>query len=163
MLHCYAHTRENVIWDSCGIKGLLDHVCDGFSATALAYGPTGSGKTYTIAGKPDSIIKHGSGDASDGIVIRAVESLFEKIRNLQRDGLQFKVRASCVEIYNESVIDLVKFSRQNRSCEHLAVKFDTSRASFFVQDLSYGKVCYRAFVRACVRNIGRASPCGVRA
>jgi hypothetical protein len=79
---------------SCGIKGLLDHVCEGFSATALAYGPTGSGKTYTIAGKPDSIIKNGSGDASDGIVIRAVEALFDKIRSLQRDGLQFKVRGS---------------------------------------------------------------------
>ena len=52
-----------------------------------------------------------------------------------------QVRASCVEIYNESVIDLVKYSRQNRACESLPVKFDTARASFFVQDLSYGVAC----------------------
>eukprot|EP00961_Rhodomonas_salina_P209721 2831553-Rhodomonas_salina.2 len=58
----------------------------------------------------------------------------------QRDGLQFKVRASCVEIYNESVIDLVKYSRQSKGVETLPVKFDTSRGSFFVHDLSYGKV-----------------------
>jgi hypothetical protein len=130
---------QDELFERCGLKDMLEHVCAGYSATALAYGPTGSGKTYTIAGKPDSIIKHGTGDASDGVVIRSVEALFEKIRSLQRDGLQFKVRASCVEIYNESVIDLVKYSRQNRACENLPVKFDTARASFFVQDLSYGK------------------------
>ena len=130
---------QDELFQRCGVQALLSHVCEGYSSTVLAYGPTGSGKTFTIAGKPDNIIKQGSGEASDGIVIRAVESLFGKIRELQRDGLQFKVRASCVEIYNESVIDLVKFSRQSRQCEHLPVKFDTARASFFVQDLSYGK------------------------
>ena len=130
---------QDAVFQRCGISKLLEHVCKGYSSTVLAYGPTGSGKTYTIAGKPDSIIKHGTGEASDGIVIRSVESLFGRIRDLQRDGLQFKVRASCVEIYNEHVIDLIRFSRQNRACEYLPVKFDASRASFFVQDLSYGK------------------------
>ena len=89
---------QDELFERCGVKDLLQHVCDGYSATVLAYGPTGSGKTYTIAGKPESIVKNGSGDASDGIVIRSVESLFERIRSLQRDGLQFKVRSSCVEI-----------------------------------------------------------------
>ena len=82
---------QDELFERCGLKDMLEHVCAGYSATALAYGPTGSGKTYTIAGKPDSIIKHGTGDASDGVVIRSVEALFEKIRALQRDGLQFKV------------------------------------------------------------------------
>jgi hypothetical protein len=30
-----------------------------------------------MAGKPESIVQHGTGDASDGIVIRSVESLFQ--------------------------------------------------------------------------------------
>ena len=47
----------------------------------------GPGKTYTITGRSDSILKYGSGDASDGIVIRSVEALFDKIRGQQRDGL----------------------------------------------------------------------------
>jgi len=71
--------------------------------------------------------------------MRAIESLFEKIRGLQREGLQFKVRASCVEIHNESVIDLVRFSRASKSCTPLPVKFDTASAAFFVHELSYCK------------------------
>jgi len=35
--------------------------------------------------------RNGSGDATDGLVMRSIESLFEKIRTLQREGLQFKV------------------------------------------------------------------------
>jgi len=122
-----------------GVLPLLDHVLEGYSATVFAYGPTGCGKTYTITGRPDSILKYGSGDSSDGIVIRSVEALFDKIQEMQRDGLQFKVRSSCVEIYNENVIDLFKMSRGTADKNYLPVKFDTARGSFFVGDLSYGK------------------------
>jgi phage terminase large subunit len=52
------------------VTSLLDHVLEGFSATLFAYGPTGSGKTYSITGIPDNIIRLGSGEPSDGIVIR---------------------------------------------------------------------------------------------
>ncbi|KAJ1493311.1 kinesin motor domain-containing protein, partial [Baffinella frigidus] len=127
---------QDQLFEGSGLKTLLDHILEGYSATAFAYGPTGSGKTFSIAGRPDSII---NGDATDGLVMRSIESLFEKIRNLQREGLQFKVRASCVEIYNESVIDLIKFSRASKDCHALPVKFDTARASFFVHELSYCK------------------------
>lgn len=130
---------QDALFKSCGVVNLLDHVLDGYSATVFAYGPTGSGKTYTITGRPESIVKHGSGDVSDGLVIRSVETLFNKVRSLQRDGLQFKVRASCVEIYNESVLDLLKSGRGSSNAENLAVRFDTSKASFFVSGLSYGK------------------------
>ena len=130
---------QEQLFERCGVLSLLDHVLDGYSATVFAYGPTGSGKTYTITGRPDSILKYGSGDASDGIVIRSVEALFDKIRGQQRDGLQFKVRTSCVEIYNENVLDLFRYNRNAHGNEYLPVKFDTNRGSFFVGDLSYGK------------------------
>ncbi|KAJ1486563.1 P-loop containing nucleoside triphosphate hydrolase protein [Baffinella frigidus] len=132
-------TTQDHLFANSGITSLLDHVLEGYSATVFAYGPTGSGKTFSITGRPDSIVKHGSGDATDGIVIRAVEALYIKVREVQRDGLQFKIRASCVEIYNESVIDLLKFSRTSEGRSNLPVKFDTARGSFFVGDLSYGK------------------------
>ena len=90
-LCCHDGFSQADFFDHSGVQPLVDAALAGLQATVLAYGPTGSGKTYTIAGKPDSIIKHGTGDASDGVVIRSVEALFEKIRALQRDGLQFKV------------------------------------------------------------------------
>ena len=130
---------QEQLFESCGVLPLLDHVLEGYSATVFAYGPTGSGKTYTITGRPDNILKYGSGDGSDGMVIRSVEALFDKISQVQRDGLQFKVRASCVEIYNENVLDLFRFSRGKDGKNYLPVKFDTNRGSFFVGDLSYGK------------------------
>lgn len=132
-------TTQEELFDACGVKEQLDHVLEGFSATVFAYGPTGSGKTFSVTGRPDSIVKHGSGDGTDGIVIRAAECLFDKIRAEQRDGLQFKVRASCVEIYNENIVDLIKSSRNARGAEVLPVKFDPSKGAFFVHDLSYGK------------------------
>ena len=137
---CFGPTcMQDELFSRCGVKTLLDHVLDGYSATVIAYGPTGSGKTFSIAGKPDSIVRNGTGDGTDGLVIRSIESLFDKIRERQRDGLQFKVRTSCVEIHNDAVIDLLRSSRKQRGCETLPVKFDTARGSFFVQDLSYGK------------------------
>jgi kinesin family protein 12 len=84
-------TTQDEIFKQSGVLGLLDHVLEGYSATVFAYGPTGSGKTYTITGKPDSINKSGTGDPSDGVVIRSIEALFEKIRAQSTDGHQFKV------------------------------------------------------------------------
>jgi hypothetical protein len=52
------------------VTSLLDHVLEGFSATLFAYGPTGSGKTFSITGVPDAIVRLGSGEATDGVVIR---------------------------------------------------------------------------------------------
>jgi hypothetical protein len=72
-------TTQEEMFDGCGVKELLDHALEGYSATVFAYGPTGSGKTFSVTGKPESIIKHGSGDGSDGVVIRASESLFDKV------------------------------------------------------------------------------------
>ena len=43
-----------------------------------------------------SFDRNGSGDATDGLVMRSIESLFEKIRTLQREGLQFKVCSLCL-------------------------------------------------------------------
>jgi len=91
--HLFAHS---------GVNTLLDHVLEGYSATVFAYGPTGSGKTFTITGRPDSIVKFGSGDATDGLVIRAVESLYNKVCDslpLSSNGLnrigRMRVSAGC--------------------------------------------------------------------
>ena len=55
---------QEELFGRCGVLPLLDHVLEGYSATVFAYGPTGSGKTYTVTGRPESILKYGSGDAT---------------------------------------------------------------------------------------------------
>jgi kinesin family protein 4/21/27 len=41
------HTPQEQVYSSC-VSDLVDAVVEGYNATVLAYGPTGSGKTYTM-------------------------------------------------------------------------------------------------------------------
>ncbi|KAG0298978.1 hypothetical protein BGZ97_003919, partial [Linnemannia gamsii] len=63
--------------------------------TVFAYGQTSSGKTYTMSGTSNQ----------PGITPRAVEDVFKYIReNFERE---FLLRVSYLEIYNESIRDLL--------------------------------------------------------
>ena len=102
---CSQHT----LFEKSGIDQILDKVLSGYSSTIFAYGPTGSGKTYTISGIPQDIINYGSGDDSDGLTIRAIESLFEKIEQAECEGAKFLVRASPLFSLALTPLSLVSF------------------------------------------------------
>ena len=68
----------------------------GYNASIVAYGQTGTGKTFTMEGGERA-------GPARGIIPRAIEDVFEDI---QRDGhgargCKFLVRASYLQIYNE--------------------------------------------------------------
>jgi hypothetical protein len=69
--------------------GLLD----GFNCTVFAYGATGSGKTFSMAGTA----------AAPGLMSRAVAHIFQ---GLEEQGRRAKLKLSYLEIYNEQVRDL---------------------------------------------------------
>jgi kinesin family protein 18/19 len=77
-------------------KGLLDSVLDGFNATVFAYGATGCGKTHTITGTK----------SDPGIIFLTLQELFEKIDD-RKDEKQTEVSLSYLEIYNETIRDLL--------------------------------------------------------
>lgn len=83
---------------------LVDCAVDGYAVCIMAYGQTGSGKTYTMEG-PDI-----HSDAHMGVTPRAVKKVFDRAEALMRDGWQYRVTCSFVEIYNESVRDLLTAS-----------------------------------------------------
>jgi len=63
---------------------------DGYNVTLFAYGPTGSGKTYTMEGPEND----------KGVFSRSIKSLFENMR--KRDyNYKFEIKISMLEIYNE--------------------------------------------------------------
>lgn len=71
---------------------------------------TGSGKTYTMLGPLESVLRV---DRSTGLIPRVVQHLFERIgaagaehQSLGRD-CSFVVRCSYLEIYNETIQDLL--------------------------------------------------------
>lgn len=78
------------------ITPLLDSVLDGFNGTVFAYGATGCGKTYTISGSPEN----------PGLIFLAMQELFARIEEL-KDTKNFELSLSFLEIYNESIRDLL--------------------------------------------------------
>lgn len=72
------------------VAPLVQGVLRGFNGTVLAYGQTGSGKTHTM----------GTDGINEGMVQLASKELFSK----QNDC---SVSASCVEVYNEELRDLL--------------------------------------------------------
>ncbi|KAF6263956.1 P-loop containing nucleoside triphosphate hydrolase protein [Scenedesmus sp. NREL 46B-D3] len=95
------HTAQEQVYGCC-VADLVDAVVEGYNATVLAYGPTGSGKTYTM----------GTGSAlhcmpeQQGIIPRVIRHLFDVIQSAG-DNRSFVVRAQFLEIYNEEVRDLL--------------------------------------------------------
>lgn len=77
-------------------------VCDilkGYNGTVMAYGPTGSGKTYTMEGRVTEA-------GLSGVVPRMVSTLFDEI-DRTADTVEYMLRLSAVEIYMEQICDLL--------------------------------------------------------
>lgn len=80
------------------LKPLIRDVLSGYEAAVFAYGQTGTGKTYTMEGDLDSSERR-------GLVPRAAEALIRALA--QGPYSDYSVFASCLEIYNEELIDLL--------------------------------------------------------
>ncbi|SPO36055.1 related to Kinesin-7a motor protein [Pseudozyma flocculosa] len=77
------------------IAPVVKAAMDGYNGTVFAYGQTGSGKTHTMSGT----------DAEPGVIPRAVQQVFKTIE--QEPGREFLLRVSYLEIYNETLKDLL--------------------------------------------------------
>jgi len=97
-------TQED-IFDS-SVQDLVRDVPLGFNVTVFAYGQTGSGKTHTMFGPPVEGAS-GRGHHNTGIIPKAIDLLFEKIRE-DTSGTQYLIKVSFVEIYKEELRDLLR-------------------------------------------------------
>jgi hypothetical protein len=86
----------------------------GKSHTIMAYGPTGTGKTYSIFGSDNKV--------NTGVVPFATFLLFELAKNRPSEE-QLTITCSFYEIYNESLHDLLDPTRN----EQLRVREDIAR------------------------------------
>ncbi|KAF4702800.1 hypothetical protein FOZ63_028336 [Perkinsus olseni] len=90
----------------------------GFNGTVFAYGQTASGKTYTMEG-PDLY-----SEQDMGVIPRMVDTLFEEAETAPED-IEYTIRISLVEIYNERIRDLMDLSK-----DHLKIKEDPRKGVF---------------------------------
>ncbi|XP_029353023.1 centromere-associated protein E isoform X3 [Echeneis naucrates] len=101
-------------------KPLVVSSVEGYNGTIFAYGQTSSGKTFTMMG----------GDHVPGVMPLAVEDVFQTIKNCPKK--EFLLRVSYMEIYNETVSDLLVDSWKRRPLE---VR-ETINKSVYVADLT---------------------------
>lgn len=104
------------------VRPLVSSVLDGFNGTIFAYGQTGTGKTYTMEGLKNDHERR-------GVIPRSFEHIFNHIG--RSENMQYLVRASYLEIYQEEIRDLLHPDQSLRF--ELKEKPDTG---VFVKDLS---------------------------
>ncbi|KAE8703195.1 Kinesin-1 [Hibiscus syriacus] len=93
------------------ISQLVQSALDGYKVCIFAYGQTGSGKTYTMMGKPVS-------PDEKGLIPRSLEQIFQTKQALQPQGWRYKMQVSMLEIYNETIRDLLSPIRDSSRIEN---------------------------------------------
>lgn len=90
-------TQGNVFEE---ISQLVQSVLDGYNVCIFAYGQTGSGKTFTMEGDL-------SKEERMGVIPRALKQVFKSSQMLEEKGWKYTMKASFLEIYNETIRDLL--------------------------------------------------------
>ncbi|KAK5903997.1 hypothetical protein CgunFtcFv8_007728 [Champsocephalus gunnari] len=116
-------------------KPLVVSSVQGYNGTIFAYGQTSSGKTFTMMGS----------DRFPGVLPMAVEDVFQTIKSCPKK--EFLLRVSYMEIYNETVSDLLVDSWKRKPLE---VR-ETINKTIYVADLTEELVTSHAQVLAWIR------------
>ncbi|XP_062430902.1 centromere-associated protein E [Rhea pennata] len=98
---------------------IIQSAVQGYNGTIFAYGQTASGKTYTMMGNDDSV----------GIIPKAIQHVFKLIFEIP--DREFLLRVSYMEIYNETITDLLCDIRKKKP---LGIREDVNRNTY-VEDL----------------------------
>ncbi|KAM8973115.1 uncharacterized protein RCH25_018787 [Pelodytes ibericus] len=85
-------TQEDVFEETLPI---IKSCVDGYNVSILAYGQTGSGKTYTMMGNEEK----------PGVNIRSIRELLRICQ--EREKIKYTTKISMLEIYNETLRDLL--------------------------------------------------------
>ncbi|NWQ73509.1 CENPE protein, partial [Columbina picui] len=114
------HSSDNTqqLYESVAVP-IIQSAVQGYNGTIFAYGQTASGKTYTMMGN----------QYSPGIIPKAIQHVFKIICEIP--DREFLLRVSYMEIYNETITDLLCDIRKKKP---LGIREDVSRNTY-VEDL----------------------------
>jgi kinesin family member C1 len=102
-------STQDAVFDE--ISQLAQSSLDGYRVCIFAYGQTGSGKTFTMEGTPNQ----------PGMIPLAVLQIFAYSSKLSLErGWKFSFEASYLEIYNETLRDLIDDSNKPLDIKHAA-------------------------------------------
>eukprot|EP00400_MALV-I_sp_L67-5_P000391 gene391-432_t len=89
---------QSQVYKAVGLP-VLEQVLEGFNGCLFAYGPTGSGKTYSLLEDQEGL------DEFEGVLPRIVKDLFKRVS--KDDKHDWEICAQAVQIYNENLICLL--------------------------------------------------------
>ncbi|XP_072406036.1 kinesin-like protein KIFC1 isoform X1 [Chiloscyllium punctatum] len=112
------------------ISQLVQSALDGYNVCIFAYGQTGSGKTFTMEG-PDDMTPENM-----GMIPRAVDQIFATAEKLKTMGWTYKFTASFLEIYNETLRDLL-VTKPEKNVEYEIKRLNNKSEQLHVTNLKY--------------------------
>ncbi|CAK5071619.1 unnamed protein product [Meloidogyne enterolobii] len=123
------NSKQLDVYDE-AVRPIVDSVLQGFNGTVFAYGQTGTGKTYTMEG-PSGIGKNIASEQR-GVIPNSIDQIFQHIAQ-SPPSLQYLVRASFLEIYQEEIRDLL--DKSGGTGKRLELK-ERPDVGVYVRDLS---------------------------
>ncbi|KAL9559717.1 hypothetical protein MBANPS3_000287 [Mucor bainieri] len=94
------------------ISQLVQSALDGFNVCIFAYGQTGSGKTFTMQGPTYPT------EETAGMIPRAVQQIYQVVQQLKQFGWEYSMEGQFLEIYNETINDLLGNSSNYGKIKH---------------------------------------------
>eukprot|EP00164_Ancoracysta_twista_P001166 GFYU01001533.1.p1 GENE.GFYU01001533.1~~GFYU01001533.1.p1 ORF type:complete len:1074 (+),score=199.66 GFYU01001533.1:124-3345(+) len=170
------YATQQAIFKS-AVEPVVEEFFEGRNASILAYGQTGSGKTHTMLGPEGGKAELHS--KSQGVVPRVAGLVFERIkaeenmfRQLNSHGnsdvqaqaqaqaqAQFQVRISCVELYNDTLKDLLAQSEAGPSTKPrgvpVSLRQSTETGNFYIEGALQPKVETVEDVMKCIRTASK--------
>lgn len=98
---------------------LVQSALDGYNVCLFSYGQTGSGKTHTMQGGPGP---------EAGLIPRSIRMIAETAGRMQGQGWAYTLEASFLEIYNESIRDLLRVGGAEEPAAPLSIHQDAEGA-----------------------------------
>lgn len=99
------------------VSQLVQSSLDGYKVCIFAYGQTGSGKTFTML------------HPQDGIIPSTLNHIYSWIDNLKPLGWEYSIKIQFVEIYNESINDLLAEKADQKSKKKIEIRHANGRTS----------------------------------
>ncbi len=100
------------------VSEFVQSALDGYNVCLFSYGQTGSGKTYTM---------QGAGSGQKGLIPRSIEQIGQYKSTLEADGWNYSMDVTFLEIYNESIRDLLRESEEVSAKHEIKTCEDGSR------------------------------------
>mmetsp|Transcript_4059 Transcript_4059/g.15146 ORF Transcript_4059/g.15146 Transcript_4059/m.15146 type:complete len:1253 (-) Transcript_4059:32-3790(-) len=106
---------QDEIFEDC--RDLVQSAVDGYNVTLFAYGQTGAGKTFTMAGVPGQL----------GISPRTIQEIFD-VANRNKDRFEYTIMASMLELYRQELVDLLVKGNPAAAKNKLKIRDDKTGA-----------------------------------